>query len=229
MRSLCAQWEGRKFMKRGAIFDMDGTLLDTERLYSLGWVEVAADFGKEKQPDLSWRACGLGNDQCVALVKEYYPDLDGQEYVRHVVEFVKKKIEKELSLMPGVPEVLRFFEEQGIRMAVASSTETDIVEANLRRTDIRRYFQAVVGGDQVTNGKPAPDIFLRAADLLGIPAGDCYVFEDSPNGIRAAAAAGCAAVMVPDQIRPTEEIRDLSADVCENMADVLKKLRGGML
>ncbi len=216
-------------MKRGAIFDMDGTLFDTERLYSLGWVEVAADFGKEKQPDLSWRACGLGNDQCVALVKEFYPDVDGQEYVQHVVDFVKRQVEAELNLMPGVLEILRFFEEQGVRMAVASSTQTDIVESHLRRKEIRPYFGAVVGGDQVEKGKPAPDIFQRAASLLELPAGECYVFEDSPNGIRAGVAAGCTTVMVPDQIQPTEELRGLCHRVCDNMQAVMEDIRRGVL
>ena len=216
-------------MKRGAIFDMDGTLFDTERLYGLGWVEVAADFGKEKQPELSWRACGLGDDQCVELAERYYPDVDGREYVQHVVDFVKRKTETDLNLMPGVLELLRFFEEQGICIAVASSSHTDIVESHLRRKEIRKYFQAVVGGDQVTNGKPAPDIFLRAASLLGIPADECYVFEDSPNGIRAAVAAGCTAVMVPDQIQPTDEIRGLCDRICDSLLTAMEDIRQGLL
>ena len=216
-------------MKRGAIFDMDGTLLDTEKYYSMGWVAVAADFGKEEQPDLAWKACGLGNDQCVALVQEYYPDVDGKEYVRHIVEFAKKRAEQELSLMPGVPEILRFFEQHGIVMAVASSSETELVETYLKRTGIRHYFDAVVGGDQVAKGKPAPDIFLRAASLMGVPAEECYVFEDSPNGIRAAVAAGSVAVMVPDQIRPTDEIRSLCAEVCGSLAEAMESIRKGAL
>lgn len=216
-------------VKRGAIFDMDGTLLDTEKYYSMGWVAVAADFGKEEEPDLAWKACGLGNDQCVALVQEYYPDVDGKEYVRHIVEFAKKKAEQELSLMPGVMEILRFFEQNKVVMAVASSTETELVEAYLQRTGIRHYFSAVVGGDQVTKGKPAPDIFLRAASLMGVPAKECYVFEDSPNGIRAAEAAGAAAVMVPDQIRPADEIRVLCTEVCGSLTEAMEKIQKGAL
>lgn len=211
-------------MKRGAIFDMDGTLLDTERLYTLAWLETAADFGKEPEPDIAKRACGLSNDKCVALVKEYYPDLDGEEYLEHVVNFVRKKVETDLSLMPGVPEILDFFQDKGIPMAIASSTDTERIESYLGRAGIRKYFSVIVGGEQVAKGKPNPDIFLRAAELLNLPASDCYVFEDSPNGVRAGAAAGCAVIMVPDSIQPDDELRGMCEHVFESMFVAMERI-----
>ena len=211
-------------MKRGVIFDMDGTLLDTERLYTMAWLATAADFGKEQEPEIAKRACGLSNDQCVALVKEYYPDLDGWEYLEHVVNFVRKKVETDLALMPGVPEILDFFQDRGIPMAIASSTDTERVEKYLGRGGIRNYFSVIVGGEQVAKGKPNPDIFLRAAELLKMPPSECYVFEDSPNGVRAAAAAGCTVIMVPDSIQPDDEIRGMCEHVFESMFVAMEKI-----
>ena len=92
-------------------------------------------------------------------------------------------------------------------MAVASSSLPGQIEANLRGAGIRDYFDAVVSGTEVERGKPAPDIFLRAAERIGCRAEDCFVFEDSENGVRAGHAAGCITVMVPDMIDPSETIR----------------------
>ena len=110
---------------------------------------------------------------------------------------------------PGLHEILDNFAGKGIKMAVASSSDREQVENNLALTGIRHYFQAVVNGAEVEKGKPNPDIFLLAADRLGLPPESCYVFEDSLSGIRAGHAAGCLPVMIPDLVQPPEEIRSL--------------------
>jgi HAD superfamily hydrolase (TIGR01509 family) len=111
--------------------------------------------------------------------------------------------------MPGTIELLQYFQAQKVPMAVASSSDRAVIEEKLRQSGIISYFDVLIGGDEVTHGKPDPEIFLKAAAALQVPIEDCYVFEDSFNGVRAGAASGALTVMIPDQVPPTEEISSL--------------------
>ena len=122
-------------------------------------------------------------------------------------------------------EILKFFEENGVKMAIASSSSIEVITKNLERADIKKYFSAIVSGDDVEHGKPAPDIFLKAAEKINLPASECYVFEDSFNGIRGAYAAGCTPVMIPDTVQPTDEIKKLCAGIYPNLLDAMNAIK----
>ena len=109
-------------------------------------------------------------------------------------------------MKPGAGELLEYLSAQGVNIAVASSSGRARILSNLRATGLERFFDAVVSGQQVERGKPEPDIFLLAAKEIGCPPEDCYVFEDSLNGVRAGMAAGCTTVMVPDLVPPLEDL-----------------------
>ena len=203
-------------MKNGAIFDMDGLLFDTEQLYQKYWLEVADEFGVARNPELGKACCGTSGE-----------NIDAAAYSDRVVELATKAMERELVAMPGVKEILEFFHQHRIPMAVASGSPTYTIEGNLSRTGLRKYFDALIGSEQISNGKPAPDIFLLAAEKIHLPAADCYVFEDGFNGIRAAAAAGCTAVMIPDLLEPTEEIRALCKGVYPSLTHAMKAIQKG--
>jgi len=130
-------------------------------------------------------------------------------------------------MKPGVRQLLDDLQAAGCRIALASSTQTDIVEKELSDAGLRDYFSAVVGGDRAKRSKPNPDIFLVAAGLLGEEPENCIVIEDSFNGIRAAKAAGMTAVMVPDQLEPDEEIRALADLVLPSLLDVKEWIENG--
>ena len=207
-------------MKHGAIFDMDGTLFDTEKLYRQAWLDVAGEFGEEPNFDLPIAACGTNmGEESVRVVERFYPNVDCEKYVNRVLELVEACRAKKLDLMAGVEEILKFFRDANVKMAVASSAPVEVIEDNLTRKNLRGYFEVVVGGDLVTHGKPAPDIFLLAAKKLNLAAADCYIFEDSFNGIRAAQAAGGAAIMIPDTMQPTDEIKNLCAGIFPNLSE----------
>lgn len=217
-------------MKRGAIFDMDGTLFDTEKLYRQMWLEVAAEFGEEKNYGLPTAISGTNlGEESLQIIRRFYPNIDAEAYLARVLEEVRAAAERNLELMAGVEEILNFFKSAGVKMAVASSAPVTVIEKNLTRANLRGYFEALVGGDLVKNGKPAPDIFLLAAEELKLPASDCYIFEDSLNGIRAAHASGGAAIMIPDTVQPTDEIKKLCAAVFRNINEARLAIEEGLL
>ena len=130
-----------------------------------------------------------------------------------------------ISLKPGLDDILDLLDERGVAAAVATSTRRERARAKLDRVGLLHRFAALVGGDDVARGKPAPDIFLAAAERLGVAAGDCIVLEDSEPGIIAAAAAGMTPVMVPDLHPPSAELLLLEPLVLASLSAVAAHLR----
>ena len=217
-------------MKYGAIFDMDGTIFDTEKLYRRAWLDVVAEFGEEKNYDLPTAISGTNmGEESYQVIRRFYPNIDAAAYLARVLVEVSKASESNLELMTGAEEILKFFQAEGVSMAVASSAPVAVIERNLTRANLRGYFKVLVGGDRVKNGKPAPDIFLLAAKELNLAPCDCYIFEDSLNGIRSAAASGGAAIMIPDTVQPTDEIKKICAAIFPNLNEARQAIMEGHL
>lgn len=217
-------------MKHGAIFDMDGTLFDTEKLYRQAWLDVAAEFGEEKNYDLPKAISGTNlGEESRAIVRRFYPNINAEAYLARVLEEVRACSERKLELMAGVEEILKFFKASGVVMAVASAAPVEVIEKNLMRANLRGLFEVLVGGDMVDNGKPAPDIFLLAAEKLNLPVSECYIFEDSLNGIKAAATSGGVAIMIPDQVQPNDDIKKICAAVFPNLNEARQAIMEGRL
>ena len=206
-------------MKRGAIFDMDGLLFDTERLYQESWEVMAGQFGQVHNPEFPTAVAGTSGAGMAAVVQKYYPEVDSQAFIAGCLDRAAAIIQANLPEKPGVREILSFLRDHGVPAAVASSSARELVESNLRRAGILDYFDAVVSGQEVSRSKPDPDIFLLAAERIGIPPEDCYVFEDGINGARAGVAAGCATVMIPDLMQPTEDLRQNCAGIYQNLLE----------
>ena len=193
---------------QGVIFDMDGTLFDTESVFQEEWNRIAKERGLSLPESFKYEICGTSGDPMNRIIEKYYHVDDGTEIqnlckdrvFRHLLENVPEK--------PGCREILSFFRERGYTISIGSSSPMGQILANLAVTGLSSCFDALASGEEVDHGKPAPDIFLLAARKMGIPPSRCYVFEDSPNGIRAAFAAGMKPVMVPDLMPVTEEMRE---------------------
>ena len=208
-------------MKRGAIFDMDGTLVDTEKFYSRAWVETADDFGLERNPDLG-RLCMGGSPAANRwIIHKFFPTVDENEYFDHTIARVKKWSEEDLQLMSGVKEVLEQFRADGLKMAVASSSAMADIERNLTRVGIIDYFDVLVSGQQFDHSKPLPDIFLFAAGRINVNPRDCMVFEDSFNGVRAGHASGSETIMIVDQVPPNDEIKSIADGIYDSFDEFL--------
>ena len=150
----------------GAIFDMDGVLFDTERVYQQTWHELAGERQINLGSGFLKAITGTNGERMRRVVEEYYQVSDGLAVMEECMKRMREKLAVHVPVKDGVPEILRFFREQGVRMAVASSSLPGQIEANLRGAGIRDYFDAVVSGTEVERGKPAPDIFLRAAERI---------------------------------------------------------------
>ena len=209
-------------MLKAFIFDVDGTLLDTERIYMQAWKDAAAELGYDMPMSLLRKTRAVNAKEAARIFEEEIGNGFSYEKTRPIrVRIAEEIIERESPiLMPGVLELLGYLQQKGIRLAVASSTNTKTTKEHLASSGILEYFEVVVGGDMIEKGKPNPDIFLKAAALLGEEPEECVVVEDSPAGIRAGAAAGMKTILVPDQAAITQEIKDLSNTMLDSLLEV---------
>ena len=216
-------------MKKGAIFDMDGLLFDTERLFRDSWGEMAKRFGQVPQPDFPSAVAGTSGAGMREVIHRYYPDVDARAFQEGCISHTAEVLRENLPEKPGMREILAFFQGRGTKIAVASSSGRGMILDNLRRAGIEAYFDVIVSGDEVTRGKPEPDIFLLAAQKLGCAPEDCYVFEDGINGARAGIAAGCATIMIPDLFPPTEDLRTGCAGIYPTLYEAQQAVAAGAL
>lgn len=216
-------------MKKGAIFDMDGLLFDTERLYEESWVILAEEFGQTPDPAFPKAVAGSSGAHMREIIHAHYPQVDAFAFQESCYQRVANLLEISVPEKPGLHEILDYFHRNGVKMAVASSSGIESIEHNLEVAGIRHYFDAVVSAGQVEHGKPAPDIFLYAAQCVGVHAHECYVFEDSLNGIRAGAAAGCTTVMIPDRTQPTDDIRAICDGIYVTLTEAMEQIKAGAL
>ena len=219
-------------MKKGVIFDMDGLMFDTERLWDTFWEPACEALGVPMPAD---RAAfyasgrGLAGQYLLEHIREYFPMIDPQKMLDKVWQVGDARFAQGVPCKPGLKELLATLEEKGIPRIVASSSPRNMIEQNLQTTGTARYFHDVVCGADVPRSKPAPDIFLEAARRLGLDCRDCVVLEDSFNGVRAGHAAGALTVMVPDLAQPDEEIRQLYDYCCHDLFEVRNLLLAGRL
>ena len=194
------------------IFDMDGLMLDTEPIAARAWEKTFLELGYTLSDELNRSMIGrnvpdsnmivlkaMGADFPIALCRE-----------RANAAYTKLLDAEGIPLKEGLVELLEFLRKKPWAMAVATSTPRDLALHKLTLTNLASNFTAIVAGDDVERGKPAPDLFLATARLVGASPGSCVVLEDSPAGIRAGHAAGMVPIMVPDLIQPDEEIRRLA-------------------
>ena len=206
-------------MLKGAIFDMDGLMIDTEKLYLKFWIQSAKDFGYDMKPEHVYAIRSMARKYSIPTLKGFLgEDCPTEEIRAHRTELMAEYInEHGLEVKKGLFELLYYLKGRGIKMAVATATPRSRTTEYLEKIGAAKFFSAVICGDMVETGKPAPDIYLTAARELGLPPEECAAFEDSPNGIKAAHAAGCHAIMIPDMTQPDDEIKPLLSAVYENL------------
>lgn len=205
------------------IFDMDGTLLDTQRICIPAW-----DYAGERQ-GLSGlgryipSVCGMNAQGWGKYLLDRHPEIDLAKFTVESRQYALDNLV--IRYKKGAGELLSYLWDKGIRTAVASGSSHGSIEHHLRELGIYERFDAIVGGHDVEHGKPAPDIFLLAAEKIGARPEDCIVFEDSANGVRAGHAAGMRVIGIPDIVEFTDGVRELLWHECTDMTEALEIIR----
>lgn len=207
-----------------AIFDMDGLMIDSERLYIECYLKACHELGLAVKKENLLKTIGCNHKDIVIILKEEL----GEDFP--LDEFFKagEKIYEEVMLKEGVPkkegldELLDFLDSQGILKVVATSTSREAAVRRLSLAGILDRFDDITCGDEIEKGKPEPDIFLKACDKMGIKPQESIVFEDSIKGLQAADKANIRCVLVPDLIEPTKEQEALAFAKVKSLLEVMK-------
>jgi HAD superfamily hydrolase (TIGR01509 family) len=182
----------------GAIWDLDGTLVDTEMNHYAAWRALLREDGRELSHDEFKPTFGLRNDD--VLVQHFHVGGDAARIAalsERKEEFFRASLQRDgVATQPGALDLVRHLRALGARQAIASSAPPANIDLMMRLLGLRDHFAAIVSAEEVAHGKPAPDLVLRAAERLGLPATRCVVLEDAPAGIAAGKAAGCRVIAI---------------------------------
>lgn len=186
------------FNERAFIFDMDGTLVDNMRFHGEAWVRFFAEVGRETDPDeFLIRTAGMTTRE---IFRQMFGDGTNEEQIKKYTlrkeELYQDSFRPHLSAVAGLIEFLEKAQKLGVKMAVATSASPRNIEFVLDGLDLRKYFGAITGANEITNGKPNPEISLKSAEKLGVSPENCIVFEDAFKGFEAANAAGMKSVAI---------------------------------
>ena len=206
---------------QAVIFDMDGTLIDTERVSQAAWRRAAQDFRIEIPERILHAFVGCSIPNAMKMIDDEFGDPAFTERLfnrRH--EIFDATWEDELELKPGAAEAVAAVRERGLAAALATSSVRDRAITSMERLGLMELFDAAVFDEDIEHHKPAPDVYLVAADHLDIEPARCVAVEDSFTGVRSGAAAGMRTIMGPDYNEPTPEIRALCAEVLTTLHEL---------
>lgn len=215
-------------MLKAAVLDMDGLMFDTETMVFEIWQDMMTARGYEYSVEDYKHTVGKRKKEVeLFYLGRYGADFPYWELADECRgRYLERVASEGLRTKPGLYPLLDFLKDNGVKIALATSTSRKTSTLNLSITHTDKYFDALVCGEDVRNGKPDPEVFLTAAERLGVKPQDCVAFEDSINGILSAYSAGMATVMVPDYLQPTAELLPKISLLCADLSQSIGFLAG---
>ena len=210
------------------VFDMDGVLVDTEHLWDEVREELTEEWGGRYTPEAQEAMMGMSSVEWSRYLHETVGLRESPEVINaEVVRRMLARYEVDLPVVPGAVESVTQIAEQGLRLALASSSNRELIDAVLKRLDLTALFDVTVSSEEVPRGKPAPDVYLEAARRLGVEPARCAAVEDSASGIRAAHAAGMRVIAYPNRhYRPADDALSLAEVVLDTGAEISGTVAG---
>lgn len=196
---------------KGVIWDLDGTITDTERVYRALWLELMKDWNLPVKKEFTEAICGTSEESAMEVINKFYPELKNPvafrtECMDRMVVYLETR---EIPLKKGARELIQYLDSENIVQAIGSGNVHPTINHNLTKTNLRQYFNVIVADGDVKRGKPAPDVFAKCCELMKLNPRDVLVIEDSNSGIKAGHDAGCLTMMIPDVAAPTKEIKKI--------------------
>lgn len=213
-------------MAKAIVFDMDGVLFDTEMVCNIVWTDIFKEIGIEN-PEITIKNCtGLNRKSEEEYFAKHHPDIDFEWFINRSSEkFGKWLDENGIPMKTGTRELLTWLKGNMWKTALATSSRRETALHHLNATGLTEMFDKIITGDVVTKGKPDPEIYLKACDMLGVLPSETYAVEDSRNGLWSAYNAGMKAILVPDLIEPTEDMLNIAYKKEDNLLDVIEFLK----
>ena len=211
-------------MIKGAVFDMDGLMFDTEKLVYQVWQRVMDSNGYDYDFEIYKKTVGRRTAETRKFYEELYGgEFDYQRLRNEANVFFRDDIETNgVPLKKGLVNILEYLKTHNIKIALATSTSSATAMGLLEIANVKQYFDRFVCGNMVKNGKPHPEVFLTAAKELCLKPESCIALEDSINGIKSAYNAGMKPLMVPDLLEPNEEIKPMLFALCKDLDEAIE-------
>lgn len=209
------------------VFDMDGVIFDSERVAYECWIKLAKKYGFEEISVPYYKCIGTTGARTREIMMEAYgPDFPYEKFKDEVGRIFKEEYGGgRLPVKVGVKEIFEFLKGEKKKIALASSTKTEILTVELKEAGLYDYFDEIVGGDMIKNSKPHPEIFLLACKKLGVDPKKAVAIEDSYNGIKSAFSGGLMPIMVPDMLPANDEMKELAVAVLDSLIEVKSFLK----
>ena len=209
---------------KAVIFDMDGTLVDSERALLDVWDSTAREMGYIFSRDVMMKTIGTTYAETMRMIRETYPDAPHDDIRKETsLRFGAMRAGGQIALRPGARTALAAVSDLGLKIGLCTSTRGMSAKATLDSVGISGYFNATVFGDEITRGKPDPEPYLLVASKLGLNPRECLAVEDSPSGARSALAAGMAVAFVPDMLPVPDDVADKIA-IVDNITQIITLL-----